>query len=107
MTMEVITQRDDLVIRRLILQPGEALGWHVDPFHRFSVVIRGERLRIDYRDGDVEEFDVTPGEAGWNAPEARVHRAVNVGSTTFEEVVTFYIDKAGADPQPETVSLAD
>ena len=102
MAMEVISERDDLVIRRLILQPGEDLGWHVDPFHRFSVVIRGERLRIEYRDGEVEEFEVTPGEAGWNEPEARVHRAVNVGATPFEEVVTFYTGRAGADPQPFT-----
>jgi hypothetical protein len=43
---------------------------------------------------------VAPGEAGWDAPEPRLHRAVNVGSGTFEEVVSFYRDPAGIDPQP-------
>jgi quercetin dioxygenase-like cupin family protein len=45
MQIERITKRDDLVIRRLILEPGEAMPWHTDACHRFSVVIRGEQLR--------------------------------------------------------------
>ena len=35
--MEVITQRDDLVIRRLVLAPGEGMPWHTDTCHRFTV----------------------------------------------------------------------
>ena len=101
MTPESITERDDLVIRRLILQPGEAMYWHIDTCHRFTVVVRGERLAIEYLDGgEAEEFDVRPGLADWDAPQARVHRAVNTGSTAYEEVVTFYRDNADVEPQP-------
>ena len=45
MRSETITQRDDLVIRRLVLEPGEAMPWHVDACRRFSVIVRGERLQ--------------------------------------------------------------
>lgn len=101
MRLEVITERDDLLIRRLALEPGEATPWHTDTCHRFSVVIRGERLAIEYHGtGERDAVDVAPGEAGWDAPEPRLHRAVNVGTGTFEEVVSFYRKPAGIDPQP-------
>ena len=38
MQTEIITIRDDLVIRRLVLEPGEAMPWHTDSCHRFTVV---------------------------------------------------------------------
>jgi quercetin dioxygenase-like cupin family protein len=106
MGYELISREPGLVIRRSVLEPGEATPWHTDPCRRFSVVVRGERLAIEYRDGGREEFAVHPGEADWNAPEARVHRAVNVGATTFEEVVTFQTARSDADPQPEALSPA-
>jgi hypothetical protein len=40
MRTEIISRRDDLVIRRLVLEPGEAMPWHTDPCHRFTVVVR-------------------------------------------------------------------
>lgn len=101
MRLEVITERDDLLIRRLALEPGEATPWHIDTCHRFSVVIQGEHLAIEYHDtGERRGIDVAPGDAGWDAPEPRLHRAVNEGSGTFEEVVSFYREPAGIDPQP-------
>ena len=102
MRTKIITRRDDFVIRRLILEPGEAMSWHTDPCHRFSVVVRGDQLGIEFRDtGETLTFPVDPGVAEWDKPEARVHRGVNVGTTTYEEVVTFYLDRPGMDPQPE------
>jgi len=69
MKFETITQRADLIIRRHILEPGEALPWHTDLCHRFTVVVRGEKLRIEYRDSDgIETFDVHPGLADWDTP---------------------------------------
>lgn len=106
MAIELISREPGLVIRRSTLEPGEATPWHTDPCRRFSVVVRGEKLAIEYRDGEREEIATWPGEAGWNEPEPRVHRAVNVGGTTFEEVVTFYLDVAEADPQPEALTPA-
>ena len=100
MQTQVITERADLLVRRGTLAPGEAMPWHTDLAHRFSVVVRGDRLAIEFRDGgETIEFDVQPGQADWDAPEHRVHRAVNVGAQTYEEVVMFFLEGAG-DPQP-------
>ena len=75
--------------------------WHTDACHRFSVIVRGSRLGIEYRDtGEIEANDVSSGLAGWDAPTDRVHRAVNLGSEVYEEVVTFYRADASIDPQP-------
>ena len=102
MRMEVITKRDALEIRRLVLEPGEATPWHTDSCHRFSVVVRGEQLLIEFRDtGEQVTVAVRPGMADWDDPGARVHRGVNAGATPYEEVVTFFLDTPGIDPQPE------
>ena len=59
MKSETLTQREDLIIRRHILQPGESLPWHTDRCHRFTVVVSGEALSkamqaSPYRDVDIE-----------------------------------------------------
>jgi hypothetical protein len=103
MQTEVITRRDDLLIRRAILAPGEATPWHIDVTHRFTVVVRGDRLAIEFHEGDDrQEFAVHPGLADWDAPELRLHRAVNVGAETFEEVVMFLLEPGCGDPQPQS-----
>ncbi|TDJ23478.1 MAG: cupin domain-containing protein [Gammaproteobacteria bacterium] len=96
-----VGQRGTELARRQILEPGEASPWHVDPYHRFSVVIRGSELKIEYRDGDEDHLTVTPGEAGWEEPSDRVHRAVNVGIDPYEEVTLFFLDQANSVPQPQ------
>ena len=101
MRVETITREERLVIRRLVLEPGEAMPWHTDACRRFTVVVRGDALRIEFRDDGREILvAVHAGMAGWDEPEARTHRAVNVGATPYEEVVTFHLDAPGADPQP-------
>jgi hypothetical protein len=47
MKFELITNRNELVIRRLVLEPGEPMFWHKDNCNRFSVVVRGSRLAIE------------------------------------------------------------
>ena len=102
MQSETITQQPDLVIRRHILEPGEALPWHTDRCQRFTVVVSGDRLSIEYRDtGEVETFHVHPGLADWDAPQPRVHRGINAGTVTYEEVIVFFTDEPGMEPQPE------
>lgn len=104
MRTEFITRRDDLVIRRLVLEPGEATAWHKDSCNRFTVIVRGEQLRIEFRESDEQiVVDVHPGLTDWDEPEARIHRAVNTGRTPYEEVVIFFLDPPGIDPQPETL----
>ena len=101
MQLEVITRREDVMIRRLVLEPDEAMPWHTDACRRFSVVVRGERLRIEFRGGgEAVDVLVHPGLADWDLPEARVHRGVNVGATPYEEVVIFFLDPPGSEPQP-------
>lgn len=102
MKSETITQRTDLIIRRHILEPGEALPWHTDRCHRFTVVVTGEALSIEYRDtGEVKTFPIYAGMADWDEPQTRVHRGINTGSVTFEEVIMFFIEEPGMEPQPE------
>lgn len=102
MQTEVITQRDDLLIRRHILEPGEALPWHVDLCHRFTVVVRGERLNIEFREtGEIIDIPDHAGMADWDVPEPRPHRGINAGSTTYKEVIMFFLDTPGLEPQPE------
>ncbi len=97
---EKISQQGMKLARRQVLEPGESSAWHIDPYHRFSVVIRGSELEIEYRDGTVERVRVTPGDAGWDEPTDRVHRAVNVGVDPHEEVTLFFLDRPTSDPQP-------
>lgn len=40
------------------------------------------------------------GEVDWVEPTERIHHAVNVGKEVFEEVVTFFLDRSDAVPQP-------
>jgi quercetin dioxygenase-like cupin family protein len=101
MIQETLSQRGTTLVRRLVLEPGEATSWHVDPFHRVTVIVRGEALAIEYRDGaKPERFKVHAGQADWDAPTERAHRAVNVGATAYEEVTIFFLDRPGATPQP-------
>jgi hypothetical protein len=102
MKSETITQRDELIIRRHILEPGEALPWHTDLCQRFTVVVTGETIQIEYRDtGEIETIAVQPGMADWDQPQSRIHRGINAGNVTFEEVIVFFLDRPGMEPQPE------
>src|SRR4029450_7415384 len=86
MQSEVITRRDDLMIRRLVLEPGEAMPWQNDACHRFSVIVRGQHLTIEFRDtGERLGVAVHPGMVDWDEPDARVHRAVKTWSTHHQE----------------------
>lgn len=102
MKTETISQRENTLIRRHILQPGEALPWHTDLYHRFSVIISGDELGIEYRQsGEIERIAVYPGMADWDEPQPKVHRGVNIGKVPYEEIVIFFLGDPGTEPQPE------
>ena len=102
MSSETIQQRGTIAIRRTCLAPGEVTSWHVDPFHRISVVVAGDALLIEYRDGSpAERVEVSPGEVDWEEPNQRTHRAVNVGVRPYEEITVVLLDRPGAVPQLE------
>src|SRR5574340_508478 len=99
---QVLFHRGNYLVRRQRLQPGESTPWHRDPYHRVTVVLSGDLLSIEFRDSEETlSWKVTPGEVDWSEPSERVHRAINTGNKVFEEVVTFFLDRPDADPQPE------
>ena len=101
MTDEILFQRGTILVRRQRLAPGEALPWHRDPYHRVSVVLSGDVLAIEFRDGgETLRVPVAPGQVDWDEPAERVHRAVNVGREFYEEVTVFLLDRPDAVPQP-------
>jgi hypothetical protein len=86
----------------LTLAPGEATRWHTDPFHRVSVVLSGEALTIEYRDGGATKaIPVAAGQVDWDEPGLRVHRAVNVGQGQYEEIAVFLLGKSDDVAQPD------
>lgn len=101
MVDEKLFQRGTTLVRRLRLAPGEAMPWHRDPYHRVTVVLSGDALAIEYRDGgESDRFEVGPGQADWDEPSDRVHRGVNVGERPYEEVTIFFLDRPDAVAQP-------
>jgi len=81
--------------------PGESSHWHTDSCSRFTVIVAGDKLGIEFQDQkDRLDLDVQPGSTGWDEPESRVHRAVNIGKEKYVEVVTFYRDNPSIVPQP-------
>jgi quercetin dioxygenase-like cupin family protein len=98
---EVIQRRDRVLVRRLRLEPGEATHWHRDPFHRVTVIVRGDELAVEFRDGgETHRSAVVVGQTDWDEPTDRIHRGVNVGSQTYEEITVFFLDTPDALPQP-------
>lgn len=101
MTDEILLHRDKTLVRRLTLEPGEAMPWHRDPYHRVTVVMRGDAIEIQHYDGTPPEcIPVTPGQVDWDEPYAPLHRGVNVGETVYEEITVFFLDRPDAIPQP-------
>ncbi|HEY8536787.1 MAG TPA: hypothetical protein VIL25_10060 [Vicinamibacterales bacterium] len=95
MRTEIIAHRDDLVVRRMVLEPGEAMPWHTDACDRVTVVVRGDLLRIEFMDGgEAPLVPVTPGMVDWDRPEPRYHRGVNAGKETYEEIVIFFLPRS-------------
>jgi quercetin dioxygenase-like cupin family protein len=102
---QVLHHRGNYLVRRQKLAPGQATPWHHDPFQRVSVVVSGSSLAIEFRDASESlPWNSVAGEVNWLEPTDRIHRAVNVGKDSFEEVVTFFLDRPDADPQPEIAS---
>ena len=102
MLEETLHHRGTTLVRRLILAPGEATRWHRDPFHRVSVVFRGDTLAIEFRDGRASKrVKVTAGQVDWDEPGDRIHRAVNIADVPYEEITVFLLTHPDDVPQPK------
>jgi hypothetical protein len=64
MIHETISRRCTTLVKRLVLEPGEATVWHRDPFHRVTVIVRGDALAIEYSDGAEPQL-VSSQQAKW------------------------------------------
>lgn len=101
MDEEILHRRSTTLVRRLRLEPGEATHWHRDACHKVTVVLEGDSLEIQYRDGaPADRFRVTPGQTDWDEPTDRVHRGVNRGSRPYVEIAVFLLDAPDVEPQP-------
>ena len=101
MAEQALHRRGAILVRRMHLMPGEATPWHRDPFHRVTVVMSGDALAIEFRDGrPSERIVLATGQVDWDEPFDGIHRAVNVGQLPYEEVTVFFLDRADAVPQP-------
>jgi len=77
------------------------MPWHRDPARRLAVVLRGDVLLIEYRDGaQSSRIEVVPGQVEWEEPTERFHRAVNVGQQPYEQVTIFLLERSDAAAQP-------
>jgi len=101
MTTETLFRRGTTLVRRLRLAPGEVMPWHRDPFHRVTVVLSGDAIAIEYRDGGSLRFELSSGQVDWDEPTDRIHRGVNVGAQPYEEIAIFFLDRPDAVPQPQ------
>jgi hypothetical protein len=103
-----VIDRRRIAVRRRVLAPGEATVWHVDPCWRHTVVVAGERLRLEFLDGRAPvEVTVHAGMAEWDAPTPSPHRPVNAGTVPYEEVVMFLLAAPDDEPQPELAPACD
>ena len=101
MIEDILHRRNKTLIRRQCLAPGESTPWHRDPYHRVTVVLSGDALTIEYRDGSPgKRLAIRPGQVDWDEPTNSVHRGVNVGRKPYEEIAVFFLDHADAQPQP-------
>ena len=98
----LLHHRGNYLVRRLHLPPGEATRWHRDPFHRVTIILSGDVVDVEYRDGSkTERFEVNAGEAHGQEPTDQLHRAVNPGEQVYEEITIFFLDRPDAVPQPD------
>ena len=101
MTDELVLQRNTIQVRRLRLAPGEAMLWHRDPVQWIAVVVSGDLLSIEYADGgETLRVEISPGMVDWEEPSKRVHRAINIGRTEYEQVTIFFLDAPDSVAQP-------
>lgn len=68
-------------------EPGVASGWHHHGDHDTSIYVVDGTVRVEFGPGGAHAVDAGPGDF-LHIPRHLVHREVNAGSTTSQEVVT-------------------
>ncbi|GAA2151112.1 hypothetical protein GCM10009844_32880 [Nocardioides koreensis] len=83
-------------------EPGVASGWHHHGDHDTSVYVIEGTVRIEFGPGGAQALDAGPGDFV-RIPRYVVHREVNSGSTTSQEVIT----RSGTGPLTTNVEGPD
>ena len=68
-------------------EPGVASGWHHHGDHDTSVYVVEGNVRIEFGPGGAQALDAGPGDF-IHIPQQLVHREVNAGSSTSQEIIT-------------------
>jgi mannose-6-phosphate isomerase-like protein (cupin superfamily) len=90
----------DVVVVKITLAPGEAIGWHTHPGPATYAVTQGT-LTVTHGD-DCSQHVYETGQAGFDTGSA-VERADNFG----DEDVIIYVNFLGIPPGPPTIPAAD
>jgi hypothetical protein len=62
----------------------------------------------EYRDGgEPQRVGIIVGQADWDEPTNRVHRAINVGTQSYDEIAVFLLDHPDTEAQPKTLGTHD
>jgi uncharacterized RmlC-like cupin family protein len=80
-------------------KPGVASGWHHHGDHDTAVYVVEGNVRIEFGPGGAQALEAGPGDF-IHIPQQLVHREVNAGSTTSQEIIT----RSGTGPL--TVNVA-
>ncbi|PFG38040.1 Cupin domain-containing protein [Georgenia soli] len=87
-------------------EPGITSGWHHHGDHDTSVYVIDGTVRIEYGPGGARAVDAGPGDF-IHIPRHVVHREVNAGATSSQEVITrsgtgpLTVNVDGPAPPPE------
>ena len=83
---EVLFENDKVKIWNLIVEPGEASGWHLHGHDYVTVVVEGEGLVVELDDGTSGENPSSPGTWRYH-DDHQIHRVVNNSSTRYKNVL--------------------
>lgn len=75
---ELLVDNETTRITFWTFRPGEQTGWHRHEFDYVTYQMSEGRIRSEFADGSVQEFDYTPGVARY-IPAVVEHNATNVG----------------------------
>ena len=83
---KVLFENEKVKVWNLVVDPGEASGWHLHPRDYVTVVVAGGGLTVEYDDGTSGVGSAAVGTWTYHS-EPRVHRVVNYTDTTYKNVL--------------------
>jgi beta-alanine degradation protein BauB len=91
----VIYEDDHIRVWLLELAAGQASGWHQHRFDHAFLVTRPGRVRAEFADGQHEDQQDRLGDAVYCRVDGP-HQLVNLGTSTYQNIVVEFLDRPGA-----------